>query len=174
MICNHRRGDLVVFQIELTQEVLALDVPSRSKPLNRMVFAIPVDLPILVQSKFQRLFLLPRCRSPGALAWTVEHGLRVNDLYRSLLKFNRITSAFNCEFDQLLRKIQVTVMVNTDFSNDVSLWHCPHYLLAETVQPAIPRISSTSSLATPYPPAVFNTVRLIALISAWASAGQTL
>src|SRR2546426_5724353 len=103
-----------------------------------MFLAIAVNSPIFRQPKFQGLLLLACGCSPRAFTRAVEYGFGINRFDRSLLKFNRIASAFDREIDQLLRNIQITVMVDTDFSDDVDLLHVfTHYLLGETVQPAM-------------------------------------
>src|SRR5436309_2636346 len=73
MIRNHRRCHFVVFQIELAEKLLTLDVPCRGKPGDVALSAVAIDLPVLYQPKFQRLFLLPGCRAPWTLARAIQH-----------------------------------------------------------------------------------------------------
>ena len=58
--------------------------------------------------------------------------LRIDHVDRAFLEFHRIAARFDGNVNQLLRKIQVTVMVNADFRNDKAGVTIPHESIANS------------------------------------------
>ena len=66
LVDDHRRGDLVVLEVELAEKLLAFQIPGRGEPFDPLVLSITVDLYVIVLAEFKAFLLFPL----GGAPWT--------------------------------------------------------------------------------------------------------
>jgi hypothetical protein len=117
-VAEHRGRDLVVRQIELPQEQLAVRIPRRREPGDTQLAAVRVDARVLVAGELEPFLLMPLRGPPRALAGTVEELGRIDLVHRPLLELHRIEAGVVGGSDQALGDPQIAVVIDPDFSNE--------------------------------------------------------
>ncbi|MGA9754699.1 MAG: hypothetical protein WBV23_06115 [Desulfobaccales bacterium] len=91
---DHRRGNLVIFELILAEKKLAGDIPGRGKPIDADRSTVCINF-IFIEfnlAEFKAFLLLPLRRPPGTLPWRIQKFLGVNDVDSPFLEFDRITA----------------------------------------------------------------------------------
>ena len=120
---EQRGGDLVVLEIVLAQEDLGVRVPGGREPVDVELAAVAVDLVIVCLGEFETHLLFALGRAPRALARLVQVFLGVDLLDGPLLELDRVAAAFLGARDQLACDVEVAVMIDADFGDDVDRMH---------------------------------------------------
>ena len=102
----------------MLQEIHGGLVPRRGEPEHLDRFTESVDLFVLFPLEFETVLEVPIRRAKGILAGLGQFFLRVNYINGPLLELNGVAAGSQGYTDQSLGKINITIVVNSDFRND--------------------------------------------------------
>src|SRR6202140_470665 len=118
-IVRQRCGsDFVNRNVKTLQEIHGALVPGGREPEHLDRFAEGVDLFVLFLLEFEAVLEVSIRRAKGILSGLAQLFRRVHDIDGPFLEFNRVAAGSQGYADKSLSKINITVMVNTDFRND--------------------------------------------------------
>src|ERR1019366_4629095 len=106
--------------IELGYEINGCLIPARREPVNLDLTAIAVNLPILFDLEFEAALQIAIGVSKRAFPGLGQFLRRVDNVDGSLLKLDGVTTGAQGHVDKFFREIDISIVVDSDFSDHVA------------------------------------------------------
>src|SRR5258706_3091952 len=120
VVCQRGGGDLEAGDIKLRDEIDRPFVPTGSEPIDLHFFAVTVNLLVFLDLELEAALQVAIGRAERIFAGLRQFLGGVNDIDRPLVEFDRAATSAHRDVDQLFGKIDVAIMVNADFSDDIA------------------------------------------------------
>src|ERR1019366_6653566 len=113
-------SDFKAGNFKLGYEINGCLIPARREPVNLDLTAIAVNFLVLLLFEFEAAFQIAIGRSKGAFPRLRQFLRRVDDIDGTLLKLYRIAIGAQGHIDKSLREIDISIVVDSDFSDHVT------------------------------------------------------
>ena len=131
VVGERRRRDLVAGRIELVDEVDRFLVPAGGEPRHLDFAAVAVDQAVLVVTEFQAALEVAIGGSEGAFPRLRQLFRRVHYIDRALLELDRVAAGRHRHADEPPGQIDVAVVVDADFGDDVARMAVANHFVAD-------------------------------------------